>query len=291
VLTQAAAAATGVVRKKQGDAVNDSITPEERAEWTERTRLEALCAYFTSQIYSGAIEMEGYDVIRTDPEPTSWKAGMIILRHDASSSLFVVFRGTADIKDVVSDVNIASVAPYPDRSVGGLRVFGGAWNHTCSRALDDIVPAVKDALARGIENIIFTGHSLGGACALLARFYMQTAMHGLKIPDSVRMRSMGFGAPIVFAHPESELPEEAAQVMAVMERDAVTFVNGKVLPCARRSKFLPASPLLTRSLALSHTRSRTLFLSRKLDSRPRYAKARTSHLPTSHLALIPFPIS
>jgi len=227
VLSQAAAAVAGVVKNKQVDAVDGS--PEERAEWMEWTRLESLCAYFTTEIYSGAIEMEGYEVILSDPEPTSWKAGMIILRHDASNTLFVIFRGTADLKDVVSDVNIVSVVPYPDRSTGGLRVFGGAWNHTCSRALEDIVPAVRDALAKGVTNVIFTGHSLGGACALLARFYMQTALHGVQIPSCVRMRAIGFGAPIVFAHPDAELPEEAARLMAALDRDTLTFVNGEVL--------------------------------------------------------------
>ena len=63
---------------------------------------------------------------------------------------------------------------------------------------------------------------------MLARFYMQTALHGVEIPSSVRMRSIGFGAPIVFAHPSAELPEEAARVMAALDRDTLTFVNGKV---------------------------------------------------------------
>lgn len=126
-------------------------------------------------------------------------------------------------------MHILSVAPYPDKSLGGLRVFGGAWNHTCTRAHDDIVPAVKSALERGTQNIIFTGHSLGGGCAILARFFMQTAAHGLSIPASTRMRAVTFGAPIVFALRNSNvdatapasratLPEEVSQVLVGMEK-------------------------------------------------------------------------
>ena len=49
----------------------------------------------------------------------AWRVGLVILRHDESKSLYVIFRGTADVKDVISDINIVPVTPYPDRSLGG----------------------------------------------------------------------------------------------------------------------------------------------------------------------------
>jgi hypothetical protein len=53
------------------------------------------------------------------PRAGAWRVGLVILRHDASKSLYVIFRGTADVKDVISDININGVTPYPDRSLGG----------------------------------------------------------------------------------------------------------------------------------------------------------------------------
>jgi hypothetical protein len=45
-------------------------------------------------------------------------------------------RGTHTLQDVITDVNIVPVLPYPDRSLGGLRVFGGAWTHLCTRMME-----------------------------------------------------------------------------------------------------------------------------------------------------------
>ena len=236
-MSAAKSAASGALASAvgaRGVAVDDDVSEEQRAEWAENTLLEVECAYLASQIYFGAIEKEGYEELLSDPVPNNWKPGMILLRHPASSTLFVVFRGTADIKDVVTDINIVPVVPYPDRSVGGLRVFGGAWNHLCTRMLDDVVPAVRVAAAAGIKRLIFTGHSLGGGCAILARFYMQTAGHGLAL-EHVRMRAIAFGAPLVLsANPSrgapgtrQELDEDGAGVVQALASDVVTFVHGK----------------------------------------------------------------
>ena len=130
---------------------------EQGARWSKIKELELLCAKLSYQIYLGAIQEEGFEVLLQDAEPQGWKPGLVILRNFATSSLVVVFRGTADIKDVISDVNIVSMPPYPDRDLGGFQVFGGAWNHLCTRALDEIAPNVKLPIESDIKNIIFTG--------------------------------------------------------------------------------------------------------------------------------------
>ena len=159
--------------------------------------------------------------------------GLVILRHDESKSLYVIFRGTADVKDVISDININGVTPYPDRSLGVL-VFSGAWNHLCARALEDIVPAIRNAVERGVDKIIFTGHSLGGACAKLGLFYMQTAAHGVELPAGTRMRAITFGAPMVFYPKPHAGGEEWSALAARLEPHILTFVNQKVSPAFRR---------------------------------------------------------
>ncbi len=117
-----------------------------------------------------------------------------------------------------------------------MRVFGGAWNHLCARALEDIVPAIRNAVERGVDKIIFTGHSLGGACAKLGLFYMQTASHGVDLPAGARMRAITFGAPMVF-YPKADadaVGEDWSALLARLQPHILTFVNQKVLPAFRR---------------------------------------------------------
>ena len=109
--------------------------------------------------------------------------------------------------------------------MGGLRVFGGAWNHLCARALEDIVPAIRDAVERGTDKIVFTGHSLGGGCAKLGLFYMQTAAHGVDIPAGVRLRAITFGAPMVFC--PKAAGGECSELLARLQPHILTFVNQK----------------------------------------------------------------
>ena len=144
-------------KQSPGNPEDEREIQEQGGRWSKIKELELLCALLSHQIYSGSIQEEGFEVLLQDAEPQGWKPGLVILRNFATSSLFVVFRGTADIKDVISDVNIVSMPPYPDRDLGGLQVFGGAWNHLCTRALDEIAPNVKLAIEAGIKNIIFTG--------------------------------------------------------------------------------------------------------------------------------------
>ena len=116
-----------------------------------------------------------------------------------------------------------------------MRVFGGAWNHLCARALEDIVPAIRNAVERGVDKIIFTGHSLGGACAKLGLFYMHTASHGVDLPAGTRMRAITYGAPMVF-YPKADAGGEdgSGAILARLQPHILTFVNQKVLPALRR---------------------------------------------------------
>ncbi|MFE5737760.1 lipase family protein [Streptomyces celluloflavus] len=85
--------------------------------------------------------------------------------------IVTAFRGTepAQIKDWLSDVD---TLPSPGPGGTGFVHYGFA------RALDSIFPAVRDALAElrtNGQSVWFTGHSLGGALAMLAgaRMYLE----------------------------------------------------------------------------------------------------------------------
>ncbi|MEU7282452.1 lipase family protein [Streptomyces sp. NPDC045431] len=81
------------------------------------------------------------------------------------------FRGTepAQIRDWLSD---ATTPPWPGPAGTGYIHYG------FGEALDSVFPAVRDALAElrnGDQTVWFTGHSLGGALAMLAgcRMYLE----------------------------------------------------------------------------------------------------------------------
>ena len=51
------------------DLEQERLLQEQRAQWTQTVHVEALCALFTGQIYTGQIDKEGYEVVLHDPLP------------------------------------------------------------------------------------------------------------------------------------------------------------------------------------------------------------------------------
>lgn len=90
------------------------------------------------------------------------------------------------------------------------------------------MPAIRNAVERGVDKIIFTGHSLGGACAKLGLFYMHTASHGVDLPAGTRMRAITYGAPMVF-YPKADAGGEdgSGAILARLQPHILTFVNQK----------------------------------------------------------------
>jgi len=106
-----------------------------------------------------------------------------IWRFKASKRIVVAWRGTSDFGDVLTDI-----AATP-RVIGDL----GKVHEGFSRAYDSIRAALHAVLARGVcgdghgWEIIFTGHSLGGALATLSSVDVARTIRGL--PASFGLRN------------------------------------------------------------------------------------------------------
>ncbi|KAG0741174.1 hypothetical protein G6F57_003307 [Rhizopus arrhizus] len=88
-----------------------------------------------------------------------------ILRSDEQKTLYVVFRGTSSFKSAITDLVFVLTDYTP---VEGAKVHAGFYS-SYNQIVDDYFPILQDQLtAYPSYQVIVTGHSLGGAQALLA---------------------------------------------------------------------------------------------------------------------------
>ena len=81
-------------------------------------------------------------------------------------SVFLAFRGTADISEAIIDLMITQL-PYTFVEDGGMTEQG--FTSLYSRVSDWIIPKINELINTGsFSNLFITGHSLGGALAVLA---------------------------------------------------------------------------------------------------------------------------
>lgn len=108
-----------------------------------------------------------------------------------SERVVVSFRGTDTLCNMITDLNFRKIAPWNNE----IEVHAGFWN-----GLQEVWPKVKDSITQFLNTfterrqkpeIYFTGHSLGGAMALLAAYDLQQN----KAIESSTMHVYTFGQP------------------------------------------------------------------------------------------------
>jgi len=121
---------------------------------------------------------------------------------EGRGEVFVVFRGTADLRNWITDLDCELVNERISESVSGAKIHAGF-----QQALKSVIPELRETLTRlALErrDVYFTGHSLGGALAMLAaarmqneEWRMQNENSSRPIPNSPGIWLYTFGQPRV----------------------------------------------------------------------------------------------
>jgi hypothetical protein len=138
------------------------------------------------------------------------------------SCLFVVFRGTADVVDLCTDVG---AVPKKDEAMG-LKVHGGMY---LSLENDAVLPQVLQHVADWVAQdhqaalVCVCGHSLGAGYAVLTTAGILPLIHATH--EHLKVRAVTFGQPQVFAPLSSSSLLEDNALWQTLHRATVNVVN------------------------------------------------------------------
>ncbi|KAK6984874.1 Alpha/Beta hydrolase protein [Favolaschia claudopus] len=114
-----------------------------------------------------------------------------IARDDARMEIVVAFRGTADLKDVLTDVEF-DLRPFESPGIMEGSLVHHGFLDAYSNVAQDVVRYVKQQLvAHPGYRVILTGHSLGGAIAAIAAPSLKPVL------GTVTLKLYTFGQPRV----------------------------------------------------------------------------------------------
>lgn len=221
---------------------------------------------------------------------------LIAKSESAQSSIFVVFRGTKDLSDMIADFNcqpreIDDAGDMDD----SLYVHGGIYE-TAKQSVKSIVEVLNgEHQSHPITDVFLTGHSLGGACAMAARFVLQQQNDQSFAPASRKSRRLDFapkfhvvtfGAPLLFSH-GAAISEQGSRIDTVSRILKHKWMHAMQVSLRSSELSLPPSQPLSLSPPV-HPPSLTS-LHHRFDGarlfRPTDVAGKTSHVPPGGRAM------
>jgi hypothetical protein len=114
-------------------------------------------------------------------------------QEGGAKTLYIAFRGTDSISDLLDDI---TALPVPTFGFARGSVHLGFQRNSSRFDVMHLLPYLDSNRA---DKVIMTGHSLGGAVAVLAvqRLLGMQSLHGTELLRSGRLRCITFGAPLV----------------------------------------------------------------------------------------------
>ncbi|MBX2972855.1 MAG: hypothetical protein KF797_07125 [Flavobacteriales bacterium] len=174
----------------------------------EARDLSALCTTHTfSDLYGddAAIIPEGYE--RAYVSPTRGldnqfqvfrhgEVAIIEIRGSTANALSWMANMYASMIPAAGKIHVQDVAfPYHFADDTAASVHAG-YALALSFIADDAVAQVRSQVAQGVRDVIITGHSQGGALALLLRAYLEN-LPARKLGGTVRFKTYAFAHPMV----------------------------------------------------------------------------------------------
>lgn len=150
-------------------------------------------ACLSSDVYKGKeAVLKSYNILKPRLIELPNKRGEvgICVRHE--TKLYLALRGCKNIDEVLYCIETGMVKPFPERA---MKFNKAVWNKY-EEVHDLITEAIKESLlvadeeGAKIEQVVFTGHSLGGALSQIAALFHHNAADYSKI-------SINYGAPYV----------------------------------------------------------------------------------------------
>ena len=208
----------------------------------------------------------------TDSKFDAHASSYLVVRSESvKSSVFVVFRGTQDLSDMIADFNCQ---PREIDDIEGLEdllyVHGGIYE-TSKQSIKSIVEILNTQNeSEPISDLFLTGHSLGGACAMAARFVLlqqssnstdstlQSKRKARRLNFAPNFHVVTFGAPLIFSHGARKPEEEEADgdvVDKILKNPSMKIMQAvsPAAPFSRTPPFdrAPSYPAATRTPPLA----------------------------------------